>query len=130
MVQTTLDSQCLSVTINTLSLSGETGKIERTIYEDGVSFMSITLTTEMEELVNERLSSGAFSSAEEVVLASLRLLKLQEEKLEALRREIEIGVEDGRNGRFTVYSTDDDIERLADEIIAEGRARQNQAGKP
>lgn len=92
--------------------------------------MSITFTTEIEELANERLRSGAFGSAEEVVLASLRLLKLQEEKLEALRREIEIGVEDGRKGRFTVYSTDDDIERLADEMIAEGRARQNQAGKP
>ncbi len=76
--------------------------------------MSITLTTEMEELVNERLRSGAFSSAEEVILASLRLLKLQEEKLEALRREIEIGVEDSRNGRFAVYSTDDEIERLAE----------------
>jgi antitoxin ParD1/3/4 len=97
-------------------LNDETGKIKFTVFKNGACFMSITLTTEMEKLVNERLMNGAFSSAEEIILAGLRLLKSQEEKLEALRREIEVGVEDGRNGRFTVYSTDEEIERLAEQL--------------
>ena len=37
--------------------------------------MTITLTDELEELINEKVRSGAYKSADEVVTASLRLLK-------------------------------------------------------
>lgn len=79
--------------------------------------MNITLTTEMEKLVNERLASSAFGSVEEVILAGLRLLKAHEERVEALRHEFEIGVDDIKEGRFVIYATKDEIENLANEII-------------
>ncbi|MGH9916364.1 MAG: type II toxin-antitoxin system ParD family antitoxin [Pyrinomonadaceae bacterium] len=76
--------------------------------------MTITLTKELEELVNEKVKSGKYKSAGEVVMASLRLLKAQEEGMEALRREIMHGVEDIRQGRFTSYATDMELEALPD----------------
>jgi antitoxin ParD1/3/4 len=65
--------------------------------------MVITLTDELEELINEKIKSGEYKSADEVIKAGLRLLSAQEKGTEALRREIMRGVEDIRQGRFTEY---------------------------
>jgi hypothetical protein len=54
-----------------------------------------------------------------------RLNALQEEanelKLEWLRKELEVGLKDLREGRFKTY-TADTLDELFDEIITEGRA--------
>lgn len=71
--------------------------------------MTITLTDELEELINEKIKSGAYRSADKMIIASLRLLKAQEKGMEALRREIMSGVEDIRQGRFTAYETDAEL---------------------
>lgn len=68
--------------------------------------MTITLADDLEELVNEKVRSGAYKSADEVVMASLRLLKAQEQGMDVLRREIMRGVEDINQGRFATYTTD------------------------
>lgn len=86
--------------------------------------MTITLTDELEELINEKVKSGAYKSADEVVIASLRLLKAQEQGMDALRQEIMCGVEDIQQGRFTAYGTDAELETLSDEIIRRGQERQ------
>jgi antitoxin ParD1/3/4 len=79
--------------------------------------MTITLTDELEELINEKVRSGEYKSADEVVIASLRLLKVQEQGMEALRQKIMCGVEDIQQGRFTVYETDVELGAFSDEII-------------
>ena len=71
--------------------------------------MTITLPAELEELVNEKVKSGAYKSADEVVTASLRLLKAQEKGMEALRREIMRGVEDIQQGRSTAITTEAEL---------------------
>ncbi len=38
-------------------------------------------------LINEKVKSGAYESADEVIMESLRLLQAKEEGMEALRRE-------------------------------------------
>jgi antitoxin ParD1/3/4 len=91
--------------------------------------MTITLTDELEELINEKVKSGAYKSADEVVTASLRLLKAQEEGLDALRREIMRGVKDIQEGRFTSYGTDAELETFSDEIIRQGQERQDASRK-
>jgi putative addiction module CopG family antidote len=91
--------------------------------------MTITLTDELEELINAKIKSGAYKSADEVVMESLRLLKAKEEGLEALRQEIMRGVEDIQQGRFTIHTTDADLEAFSDEIIRQGQERQNASGK-
>ncbi|HMF57220.1 MAG TPA: type II toxin-antitoxin system ParD family antitoxin [Pyrinomonadaceae bacterium] len=91
--------------------------------------MTITLTDEMEELINVKIKSGEYKSADEVVMASLRLLKAKEDGVEALRREIMHGIEDIQQGRFAAYTTDAEIEAFSDDIIRQGQERLNASGK-
>ncbi|HEY0321471.1 MAG TPA: type II toxin-antitoxin system ParD family antitoxin [Pyrinomonadaceae bacterium] len=91
--------------------------------------MTITLTDELEELINAKVKSGEYKSADEVVMASLRLLKAKEEGMEALRGEIMRGVTDIQEGRFTAYTTDDELEALSDKIIRQGQERRNGSEK-
>lgn len=64
--------------------------------------MNVSLTSELEKLVNEKVRSGMYSSASEVVREALRLLKEQEDlrhlRLEELRKEIGIGLEQVKRG--------------------------------
>jgi antitoxin ParD1/3/4 len=59
--------------------------------------MNVSLTPELEDLVNQKVSSGMYHSASEVIREALRLLKEQDElrqyRLEQLRKEIAIGLE-------------------------------------
>lgn len=59
--------------------------------------MNVSLTPELEELINQKVSSGLYHSASEVIREALRLLKEQDElrqfRLEQLRKEIAIGLE-------------------------------------
>lgn len=87
--------------------------------------MTITLTDELEELINEKVRSGVYKSADEVIMASLRLLKAKEEGMEALRQEIMRGVEDIQQGRFATYTTDAELEEFSDAIIGQGQERRN-----
>ncbi len=91
--------------------------------------MTITLTDELEELINAKARSGEYKSADEVVMASLRLLKAKEEGVEALRRGIVRGVEDIREGRSATYATDEELEGLSEKIISQGRARRDVSGE-
>jgi putative addiction module CopG family antidote len=91
--------------------------------------MTITLTDELEELINAKVRSGAYKSAEEVVIESLRLLKAKEEGMDALRQEIMRGVADITQERFTTYTTDTELEALSDEIIRQGQERRNASGE-
>jgi len=54
--------------------------------------MNVSLTPELEKLVNEEVKSGRYKSASEVVREGLRLIRLREEKLKALRLDIEEGI--------------------------------------
>lgn len=67
--------------------------------------MNVSLTPELERLVNERVRSGMYSSASEVIREALRLLNAQEEvrrqKLEDLRKEIQIGLDQANRGEGT-----------------------------
>jgi antitoxin ParD1/3/4 len=91
--------------------------------------MTITLTDELEELINAKVRSGAYKSADEVVMESLRLLKAKEEGMEALRSEIMRGVEDLEQKRFATLTTDAELESFSDEIIRQGRERLTSAGE-
>lgn len=65
--------------------------------------MSLNIPPEFERAIRERVESGAYASPEAVFLACLVALEQweaeQESKLEALRRDIEFGREQIRNGQ-------------------------------
>ncbi|HWQ33085.1 MAG TPA: type II toxin-antitoxin system ParD family antitoxin [Blastocatellia bacterium] len=92
--------------------------------------MTITLKPEIEEIVNERVRSGAYRSAEEVILTGLRLLQAQEEKLAELKPALQAGLDDIRNGRFTTATTDDELDSLAAEIISQTQETTPQVKQP
>jgi antitoxin ParD1/3/4 len=59
--------------------------------------MNISLTTELEQFIQSQVTSGKYTSNEEVILAGIRLLEERERiyngRFEELQREIAIGVE-------------------------------------
>jgi antitoxin ParD1/3/4 len=66
--------------------------------------MNVSLTPELEKFVNTKVESGLYNSASEVIREGLRLLQQRDEmrelKLEALRKEIQLGINDLEAGRF------------------------------
>jgi antitoxin ParD1/3/4 len=91
--------------------------------------MTITLTDELEELINEKVKSGAYKSADEVIIESLRLLEAREKGIEALRREIMRGVEAIQEGQFIECKTDAELEAFSDKIVKQEQERQSASGK-
>ena len=81
--------------------------------------MNVSLTPELEEMVNQKVKSGMYNSASEVIREGLRLLKEQDEmkriRQEELRREVLKGYEQAQRGE----SRSLDVEV----IKAEGRKR-------
>lgn len=65
--------------------------------------MNVSLTPELERIVSFKVKSGLYNSASEVVREGLRLLQqrdqMREMKLEALRKEIQKGIDDLEAGR-------------------------------
>ena len=70
--------------------------------------MNVSLTSELEKLVNERVRSGMYSSASEVIREALRLFKeqgeLRQRRLEELRKEIRIGLEQANRGEVAPFA--------------------------
>jgi antitoxin ParD1/3/4 len=68
--------------------------------------MNVSLTPELEKFVHDKVASGLYLSASEVVRDGLRLLaeqdQLREIKLEALRQEIRKGLESGPGAPWDV----------------------------
>jgi len=86
--------------------------------------MNVSLTPELESLVNEKVAGGLYNSASEVVREALRLLFEHEEvrrlRIEELRREIKVGADQIKQGKYKDYGSADD---LIDDIRARGQAR-------
>ena len=82
--------------------------------------MNVSLTPELERLVEAKVQSGEYRSASEVVRHALRLLSREEReheaRLEALRAEIQLGIDDFEKGRH----------EPKDDVFAELRAERHQ----
>lgn len=66
--------------------------------------MSVPLTPELEQLIRQKVETGLYRSASEVVREALRLLeerdRLQAPRLEELRREIRVGIDQADRGEL------------------------------
>jgi len=56
---------------------------------------SISLGDHFENFISKKVGSGRYHSASEVIRAGLRLLELEEKKIEALKSALEIGEKSG-----------------------------------
>ncbi len=61
---------------------------------------SISLGEHFEEFIEQRIDAGRFNNASEVIRAGLRLLEEEENKVSALRQEINKGLRSGRAKDF------------------------------
>jgi antitoxin ParD1/3/4 len=81
--------------------------------------MSVSLTAEMVDFVEEEVSSGDYVSASEVVRDALRMMRhekaLEGVKLRLLRDEIDRGYEQARRGEFSGRS----IDEIAQSVLKE-----------
>ena len=65
--------------------------------------MNISLTPALEKMVHDKVESGLYNSASEVIREALRLLSdrdiIQKRRIEELNREIQEGLDDVKAGR-------------------------------
>ncbi len=69
--------------------------------------MSTTIPCEFEQFVAQAIASGRFRSEEEAATGAFDLLQRREQKLNALRAEIQIGLDDISAGRMFPLDLDD-----------------------
>ena len=86
--------------------------------------MNVSLTAELEQLVDEKVASGMYHSASEVIREGLRLLKERDElrrvQMDEVRRDVMLGVEQVRAGRGKKYAGGAEV---ADGVKRRGRQR-------
>jgi antitoxin ParD1/3/4 len=84
---------------------------------------NINLTDHYDGFIAEQLASGRYQNASEIIRAALGLLEQKtaenEAKIEALRREVAIGMAEYQRGEYIMLETDEDVERLFAGIYAE-----------
>ena len=78
--------------------------------------MNVNLSPQLEDMVRQKVASGLYTSASEVVREALRMMEAQDQlraaKLEQLRQDIREGLESGESTPWD-----------ADELKQEGRQR-------
>lgn len=67
--------------------------------------MNISLTPALEKFIQEKLASGLYNSASEIIREALRLLFVQEnlsqQKIDMLNKDIEKGLNDFNSNKFS-----------------------------
>lgn len=82
--------------------------------------MNVSLTPELERLVNDKVGSGLYQTASEVVREALRLLKERDDQVR-LRADIQAGLDQVAQGEGREY--DEAAGRLlAERVKARGKA--------
>jgi antitoxin ParD1/3/4 len=75
--------------------------------------MNVSLTPELERMVNDRVKSGMYQTASEVVREALRVLK-DRDRQSALRREVQEGFAQIDHGEYEEYD-----ERTIKDLVAD-----------
>ena len=82
--------------------------------------MNVSISPQLEEWIQEKVQSGYYQTASEVIREALRLLREKEQfreiKIEELRKRIAAGIDDLENGRFRDFD-----QSTIDEIKMKGR---------
>ncbi len=84
--------------------------------------MDVSLSTQNEKLIKEKMESGEYGSPDEVLGAALRLLDERDKKLTALRADVQVGLDQLERGEYTEY-TDETLHELFDNVTRRGRER-------
>lgn len=83
--------------------------------------MTIDLTREQEQLLNQQLAAGHFATQDEAIDEALTLLQRRGDMLKQLHADIQEGLDDLKAGRSTRISTPEEAKAFAEEIKQRGR---------
>jgi antitoxin ParD1/3/4 len=78
--------------------------------------MNVSLTPQLEKLVREKVESGMYNNASEVIREGLRLIEERDRKLAWLRAEIQKGLDEIKAGDYVEV---DDLNEFFDQIDRE-----------
>ena len=82
--------------------------------------MQVSLTPKLDEYVREKIESGLYNSASEVVSDALRLMQeheaLRKAKLERLSEEVRKGELDAATGRGTTIENDEELDAFFERL--------------
>jgi antitoxin ParD1/3/4 len=83
--------------------------------------MNVSLTPQLEAMIRERVDSGRYSNASEVVREALRLLE-ERERLDHLRSLLAVGLAEAERGELIEWTPElmDEIDRRAEERFLRG----------
>jgi len=87
--------------------------------------MNISITPELEDLIEQKVKTGMYNSASEVVREGLRLLKEQDElkelRLKELKKDIQKGYDSASNGNVAEWN----LNQFKDKVRARGSNGKN-----
>jgi antitoxin ParD1/3/4 len=83
--------------------------------------MNVSLTPQLEGMIRDRVESGRYNNASEVVREALRLLE-ERDRLQYLRSLLAVGLEQAQRGELVEFTPEllDDIVRRAKERFRRG----------
>jgi len=83
--------------------------------------MNVSLTPELESMIRQRVESGRYNNASEVVRDALRRLE-SHERVEHLRSLLAVGLEQERRGELIEFTSEleEEIDREASELVRLG----------
>jgi len=84
--------------------------------------VNVSLTPELERLINDKVETGSYQTASEVVREALRLLKHRDEGLVQLRTDIQAGLEQLSRGEYAEHDRAS-LSKLAARVKVRGRKR-------
>jgi antitoxin ParD1/3/4 len=95
---------------------------------------NVVLTAHQADLIEKLVASGRYQNASEVLREGLRMVESREAedraRLEAIRRAIQVGIDDleaGRSKRFASFDDlDSHLDRLTDLVLAKGSWKRKQ----
>ena len=84
--------------------------------------MSVRLTPEVEALIRQKVDSGQYASADEVIQAAIRLLDERDQRLQHLRALLAVGLEQERRGELIDFTPEllDELDREVEELFQRG----------
>jgi antitoxin ParD1/3/4 len=87
--------------------------------------MNVSLTPELDTFVHDKVESGMYHSASEVIREGLRLMQQRDERhkaqLEQLRKEIQVSFDQVERGEYTDLTVEE-LPKFFEELQAEGMA--------
>jgi antitoxin ParD1/3/4 len=82
--------------------------------------MTVEIPPEYRPFVQAVIARGGFQTEAEVVGEALRLLQERDRHVDALRREVQLGLDDLERGDYTEYD-DESLRQFFEQVKAEGR---------